>query len=66
MGKVEVLSSYVCFSTSKFSVDLNEYRTLQQVAGRKKHRRGLGINKNKKRAKYLSRDRDMRISCTLE
>lgn len=63
MRKVEVLSSYVCFSSSEFSVDLNEYTTLLQVAGRKKYRRGLGINKIKWRVKYLNRYRDMRKSC---
>lgn len=42
MGKMEMLSSYVCFSTSEFSVDLSEYRTLLQVAGRKKVQKRFG------------------------
>lgn len=63
---MEALISYVCFSTSEFSVDLNEYATLSQVAERKKYRRALEINKSKRRAKHLSRYRDMKKSYTPE
>lgn len=42
-GKIKVIS-YVCFSTSDFSVDLKEYMAVLQVAGSKNYRRGLEID----------------------